>query len=71
MNKVFLVTGWCSDFVEPGFEYEFATLEEAKRKAIELLERRAQTTLRIYEAVPVSRGRRGTSDKSYVFESKK
>jgi hypothetical protein len=70
MSKVYLLTGWCSDFVDPGFEYEFKTLDEAKLKAKEILERKAQTTLHIYRAERVCRGRRGNSDKSFIFESR-
>ena len=69
--KVFLLTGWSSHYVEPGFEYEFATLEEAKAKAREILDNRAQTSLRIYEAEKLCTGRRGNGDKSYVFENRK
>lgn len=69
--KVFLLTGWSSAFVEPGFEYEFKTLEEAKKKAIEILTLREQTTLRIYEAERVSSARRGLRDTTYIFESKR
>lgn len=67
MSKVYLLTGWCSDFVDPGFEYEFKTLGEAKRKAMEILSRKAQTSLRIYAASRICEGRRGNLDKSYVF----
>lgn len=68
MSKVYLLTGWCSEFVDPGFEYEFKTLEEAKAKALEILEKKGQTTLRIYKANKVCQGRRGNGEKSYVFE---
>lgn len=71
MSKVYLLTGWCSEYVDPGFEYEFKTLEEAKKKAVEILEKKGQTTLRIYQATKVCQGRRANSDKSYIFESRK
>lgn len=70
-EKIFLLTGWCSNYIDPGFEYEFKTLEEAKNKAKEILDQRGQTTLRIYEAERLCNGRRGNGDKSYVFESRK
>lgn len=70
-DVVFVLTGWSSLYVEPGFEYEFKTLDEAKAKAREILDQTGQTTLRIYEAQKVCHGRRGNSDKSYVFESRK
>lgn len=70
-NKIFLLTGWCSDYIDPGFEFEFKTLDEAKAKAVEILDKKAQTTIRIYEAERICHGRRGNGDKSYVFESRK
>lgn len=70
-NQVYLLTGWCSEYIDPGFEYEFKTLDEAKAKAREILEMKGQISLRIYEATKVCQGRRGTGEKSYVFETRK
>lgn len=67
---VYLLTGWSSVYVDPGFEYEFNTLEEAKAKAMEILDKKGQTSLRIYAAEKVCQGRRGNGDKSYVFEQR-
>lgn len=66
-EKVYLVTGWSSVFMEPGFEYEFKTIEEAKDKAVELLKKNAQTSLRIYKATRIYSGHRSNGDKGFVF----
>jgi hypothetical protein len=68
MSKVYVLSGWSSVYQDPGFEMEFKTIEEAKKAAVELLEKRGQTSLRIYEAKQLYSGRRGNGDSSYVFE---
>jgi len=70
MKKVYLLTGWSSVYIDPGFEMEFKTLDEAKAEAMRILEKQGQTTLRIYEATKVCQGRRGNTDDGFVFEAK-
>ena len=67
-EQVYILVGWCSEFQEPGFEYEFKTMDEAKHKAMQILEMGGQTTLHIYQGEMVYKGKRGTRDSSYVFE---
>ena len=68
-KEIYLLVGWSSVYIDPGFEYEFETLEEAKAEALQILSKNGQTNLKIYKALAISKGRRGNCDKSYVFES--
>ena len=69
MKTIYLLTGWSSNFIDPGFEYEFATLEEAKMEAMKILSKKAQTSLCIYKAEKIGKGRRSNGDPDFMFES--
>ncbi len=62
MPKTYLVTGWSSRYVDPGFEFQCKTLKEAKAKAEEVLEGHGQTTVRIYEAREILKAHRSNRD---------
>ena len=68
MKTVYLLVDWSSVFCDPGFEYEFKTLDEAKAKAREILDKKGQTTLNIFKAEKVCKGCRSNRESGYVFE---
>lgn len=54
----YLVVGFCDQYVEQGFEYEFKTKDEAEQMAMKILDLDAKTSVRIYKAQKIFSGSR-------------